>query len=179
MTYPRQSWLDPRVVVRASRIEGHGLFAAAPIRAGDVVAVIGGDPIDDATLADVAASGWPYSSITVADGVHLLLDPDHPIRYGNHGCTPNLWLSDATAMAARRDIAEGEELTQDYAVYTGVESWRMPCRCGSLECREVVTGQDWQLPRLRQAYGDRWSPPLLAKIRRLEDAGPDCPSGVP
>lgn len=95
------------------------------------------------------------------------LNPDHPIRFGNHSCAPNLWLAGATSLVARRDVAAGEELTQDYATYTGVESWRMPCRCGSDGCRGVVTGRDWRLPALRWAYGDRWTPPLLARIRQL------------
>jgi MFS family permease len=173
MTYPRQSWLDPRVAVRPSPIEGSGLFATAPIRAGEVVAVIGGETIDDATLAGIHAGGQRYDSVTVADGVHLLLDPTHPIRYGNHGCTPNVWLAGTTTLVARCDIATGEELTQDYAVFTGMESWTMPCRCGSVDCRRIITGRDWRLPALRQAYGERWSPPLLARIRRLDNGQHD------
>jgi MFS family permease len=168
VTYPRRSWLDPRVTVRPSPIEGSGLFATEPIRAGETVAVVGGEPIDDQRLAQIDASGQPYDSIAVAAGVHLLLDSAHPIRYGNHSCTPNLWLADATTLVARRDIAAGDELTQDYAVYTGVESWTMPCHCDTDGCRRVVTGRDWRLPQLRQAYGDRWSPALLVRIRQLE-----------
>lgn len=158
------------MVVGESRIDRQGLFAQRPIRAGELVAVVGGEVIDDAELARIGGSGRPYSSITVADGRHLLLDPDHPIRFGNHSCIPNLWLAGATSLVARRDVAAGEELTQDYAIYTGVESWRMPCRCGSDGCRGVVTGRDWRLPALRRAYGDRWAPPLLARIRQAGDA---------
>ncbi len=48
--FRRTSWLDPRIEVRSSRIEGRGLFAREPIHAGEVVAVMGGIPITTAQL---------------------------------------------------------------------------------------------------------------------------------
>ncbi|MFC4117486.1 hypothetical protein [Nonomuraea zeae] len=58
----------------------------------------GGQLINDETLATLTP---PYSSLTVEEGVHLLLDPAHPVRYGNHSCEPNLWHRDATTVIAR------------------------------------------------------------------------------
>lgn len=142
--------------------QGTGLFAVHPITKDETVMRLGGRVIDDDTLAHLTP---PYSSLTVAEGVHLLLDPGHPVRYGNHSCDPNLWHQDATTVTARRDIAPGEELTIDYATHTGVESWSMTCDCGTPACRRVVTGKDWRLPHLRAAYGTHWSPPLLQRIQ--------------
>ncbi|WP_157254280.1 SET domain-containing protein-lysine N-methyltransferase [Nonomuraea typhae] len=98
-------------------------------------------------------------------GVRLLLDPAHPVRYGNHSCAPTLWHRGATTLIARRDITPGEELTIDYATHTGVVTWSMNCRCGSSLCRSIVTGDDWRLPQLQAAYGTHWSPPLLDRIK--------------
>ncbi len=123
---------------------------------------LGGQLIDDEALADLVP---PYSSLTVEDGLHLLLDPASAVRYGNHSCDPNLWHADATTVTARMDISPGEELTIDYATHTGVETWTMTCLCHSVICRGAVTGRDWRLPRLREAYGDHWSPPLLDRIK--------------
>jgi uncharacterized protein len=123
---------------------------------------LGGRVIGDETLARLTP---PYSSVTVGKGVHLLLDPDHPVRYGNHSCDPNLWHRDATTVIARRDISPGEEVTIDYATHTGVETWSMNCRCDTPLCRGVVTGDDWRLSRLQAAYGTHWSPPLLERIK--------------
>ena len=41
--------------------------------------------------------------------------------YTNHSCDPNVWMQDEVTLAARRDIAIGEELTIDYAMIEGDE----------------------------------------------------------
>ena len=159
--YPTRCWLTPKAQVHPSAIEGLGLFAITPISAGEVVMRLGGQLIDDAALARLSP---PYSSLTVGNGLHLLLDPAHPVRYGNHSCDPSLWHADATTVVARRHINPGQELTIDYATHTGIETWTMTCHCGSAICRGAVTGRDWQLPHLQRAYGHHWSPPLLDRI---------------
>jgi hypothetical protein len=159
--YSTTCWLSPDVQVRDSTIEGFGLFAARALAAGTVVERLGGRVLDDTELASLRP---PYSSLTVAEGTHLLIDDTHPVRYGNHSCTPNLWHLDATTIALRTDVPEGTELTIDYATHTGVPDWSMRCSCGSAHCRGTVTGRDWQLPDLRAAYGTHWSPALLARI---------------
>jgi hypothetical protein len=159
--FPTRCWLVPRARVGTSAIEGKGLFAAAGIRSGEIVIRLGGQLIDDAALAALTP---PYGSLAVDHGRHLLLDPAHPVRYGNHCCDPNLWHTDAVTVVARRDIHPGEELTIDYATHTGTETWNMVCRCGTPLCRGVVTGRDWQLTHLQRAYGNHWSPPLLDRI---------------
>jgi hypothetical protein len=158
-----QCWLTPSASARASAIEGLGLFVAEPIAAGDVVIRLGGRVIDGVALAALQP---PYSSVVLDEGVHLLIDPAHPVRYGNHGCDPNLWHLDAVTVAARRDIAAGEELTIDYATHTGMEDWSMACLCGRPNCRGRVTGADWRRADLRAAYGDHWTPVLLRRIER-------------
>ena len=162
MEIPEACWLTPAAEVRPSPIEGLGLFVVRPISAGAPVMRLGGQVIDDAALAALTP---PYSSVAIDDGAHLLIDPAHPVRYGNHGCAPNLWVEGALAVVARRDIAAGEELTVDYATQTGTEAWRMPCRCGAPACRHEITGADWRLPHLQAAYGDHWTPMLLRRIR--------------
>jgi hypothetical protein len=159
--YPTACWLSPDVVVRDSPIEGLGLFAVRPLTEGTVVERLGGRVVGDAELAALTP---PYSSLTVADGRHLVLDPGHPVRYGNHSCAPNLWHVDATTIALRTDVPSDTELTIDYATHTGVPGWSMRCACGSADCRGTVPGQDWRRPDLRTAYGHHWSPALLARI---------------
>jgi hypothetical protein len=164
--YPPRSWLHPAIAVRPSAIEGRGLFATQPLAAGTVVQRIGGRVIDDDALARLVAAGEPYSTTAVGGGHHLLQTPDDPLRFGNHSCDPNLWMLDATTVAARRDIAASEELTTDYAFFTTEPAWRMPCRCGSRTCRGIVTGDDWRLPALRAAYAGHFSPHVAALIAR-------------
>jgi hypothetical protein len=43
----------------------------------------------------------------------------------NHSCDANLWMGDEVTVVARCDIAAGEELTQDYALYTASPTFSM------------------------------------------------------
>ncbi|MEV0731459.1 hypothetical protein [Polymorphospora sp. NPDC050346] len=67
-------------------------------------------------------------------------------------------------VVARRPIPAGEELTIDYATLTGTETWSMTCRCGSPLCRQTVTGRDWRLPELQDAYRGHWMSWLAERI---------------
>ena len=159
-------WLHPDVEVRGSAIAGRGLFTRAAIPAGTVVSRLGGRLVSTRELAAVLAEpGRPYvDTIMVAEDAHLVLPPRRDNGYGNHGCDPNLWWSGPYELVARRDVAAGEELTNDYAASTGDPAFRMACACGSPLCRGTVTGGDWRLPELRERYGEHWVPALRARI---------------
>ncbi|WP_250003512.1 SET domain-containing protein [Actinoplanes sp. M2I2] len=161
-------WLHPAVEVRPSAVDGDGLFARTPISRGATVSRLGGRLVSTGELTDLLdnSTGW-VDTITVAEDVHLVLPPGRPNGKGNHSCDPNLWWGPPYTLIARRDLAAGEELTNDYATSTGVEAWRMSCRCGTRRCRGVVSGQDWKRLDLRQIYGDHWVPALRSRIRGL------------
>lgn len=163
---PQRCWLDPRVVVRPSRIEGLGLFATAPIRLGEAVGMLGGRVIDDEELGQIARTREKYNSAAIDEGVNLLLEDDELIARGNHSCDPNLWMRDAFTLEARRDIAVAEEVTVDYGLQTAVE-WEMPCNCGAPRCRKIIRGTDWRLPDLQRRYAGHFSPFLNARIAAL------------
>ena len=162
-------WLHPDVEVRGSPIAGVGLFAKAAIRAGEVVSRLGGQLVSRAELTQLLVSADQYvNTITVADDLHLVLPQWSLNGYGNHSCDPNLWWVDAYTLAARRDIAAGEELTNDYATSTTSPEFTMECRCGSSLCRRSISGDDWRLPHLERQYGDHWVPAVLTRIRSLQ-----------
>ncbi|GAB4050926.1 hypothetical protein GCM10028775_25320 [Catellatospora paridis] len=162
-------WLHVDVELGTSPIAGKGLFARAALPAGTVVSRLGGHLVSWAELQELftrAAREQRYvDTVSVADDLHLVLPPRRPNGYGNHSCDPNLWWVDAYTLAARRDIAAGEELTNDYGTSTAVGGFRMDCACGASLCRGVITGDDWQLPDLRERYDDHWIPLLLDRIR--------------
>lgn len=164
--YRRTSWLDPRIEVRPSRIEGRGLFAREPIRAGEVVAVMGGVPITAARLAEIIATGEAYSCAAIGEDLHLLQGADDALRFGNHSCDPNLWMRDAVAIEARRAIEPGDEVATDYALMTVDPAWRMRCRCGSRACRGVIRGDDWRREELQRRYRGHFVPFIDERIRR-------------
>ncbi|HUY25736.1 MAG TPA: SET domain-containing protein [Candidatus Saccharimonadales bacterium] len=167
MIAPSSCWLHPGVVLGRSEIEGRGLFAAQPIEVGELVSRLGGSIVTDAELAvrfgqqaSDPTVGY-IDTITVGEGLHLLMPVGRANHCGNHSCDPNLWWIDAFTLVARRDIASGEELTNDYGTSTAVSSFRMQCRCGSPLCRTFITGDDWRNCELRSRYGQYWVPELL------------------
>jgi SET domain-containing protein len=161
-------WLDPRVVARASTIEGLGLFATAPIAKGEAVGILGGRVIDDAELRQISRTRSKYSSAAIGEGVNVLLEDDEVIDRGNHSCDSNLWMRDEFTLEARRNIATGEEVTMDYALLTSDADWEMTCSCGSPHCRKVVRGDDWMRPELQDRYRGRFSPFLNRWIEDMD-----------
>ncbi|MEM7499510.1 MAG: SET domain-containing protein-lysine N-methyltransferase [Pseudomonadota bacterium] len=166
-------WFSPKAAKRASGIEGRGLFAVALIAAGEVVVVKGGHVFDRAMRDRVEPLLGP-SEIQI--GEDLFIGPVTPaereggMMHLNHSCAPNLGLMGEMTFGARRDIAEGEELSFDYA--TGDDDdWEMDCTCGAAACRGRITGQDWRLLAVRAANAG-WFAPYLAR-RIAAEAGAD------
>jgi len=162
----RMSYLSPKTEVRESPIEGRGLFAAAPIAAGELVAVKGGHVFDRTTLERIAPRLGP-AEIQIAE--NLFIGPldsserEGSMIFSNHSCQPNLGVAGQILFVAMRDVASGEELTHDWAM-TDDDQNRMDCRCGAAACRKVVTGQDWRRPELQQKYRGFFSWYLQKKI---------------
>jgi hypothetical protein len=65
MKVPSACWLDPRVAVRPSPIDGLGLFAAAPIDHGEIVEVLGGTILTDAQVQAMIDRGERYDGIVL------------------------------------------------------------------------------------------------------------------
>ena len=170
MEVPPQCWLHPAVEVSRSPIEGLGLFARAALRAGEVVARLGGTVVDEEELRRMLNEravdrSLPYvDTISLNNNRHLVLPSGNLVRFGNHSCDPNLWWLDSLTLGARRDIEAGEEVTTDYATSTAMSDFRMTCSCGTKNCRRVITGDDWKLEALRASYGAHWTAALLARF---------------
>jgi SET domain-containing protein len=91
--------------------------------------------------------------------VWLALETDEPSEI-NHSCDPNLWWLDGVTLGARRDIAAGEELTYDYATSIDDPDYMLRCHCETYRCRQMVTGDDRQVPELQRRYAGHWRIPL-------------------
>jgi uncharacterized protein len=166
--YLSTTWYDPRVEVRPSSIHGLGMFARQPIRAGDVVVRLGGTVMTQEAFQAFILTVPRYNAVQIGEEAHLV-DVATTIGGMNHSCDANLWMGDEVTVVARCDIAAGEELTQDYALYTASPTWTMqPCRCGTVVCRGVITGLDWQRPDVQERYREHFSPFLNERIRRLQ-----------
>ena len=169
-TYLPLTCYDPRAEVRSSSIQGMGMFASQPIHEGEVVVRIGGTVMTEEEFRAYISTVSRYNAMQIGEETHLV---DLPTALGgmNHCCDANLWMRNEVTVVARRDIAVGEELTQDYAFYTTSPTWTIkPCRCGTPVCRLMVTGSDWQLPAVQDRYRDHFSPFLNERIRRLRES---------
>ena len=162
--------MDERLVVRVSPIEGRGLFFTDRLPAGTVVIRLGGRLVSTVELGALIRdagddSTVPYvDTITVYEDAHLVLPPSTPIHFGNHSCEPTLWLVGPFEVATRRNVTAGEEATIDYGTVSGVEGFRMACRCGAAACRGEVTSADWMRVELQDRYRGHWVPALQERI---------------
>lgn len=170
---PSECRLHEAIEVRASPIEGRGLFATDHIRAGEIVTQLGGRLVSRAELddliAEAEATGTYVDCISVDDGIDLVMPPGQDVHFGNHSCDPNIWHTDAVTLVARRDIAPDEEIVLDYATQADSADMSFACSCGSRLCRGVVTGADWRRPDLQERYGEHWVPVLRKRIAGLSD----------
>ena len=169
--YLPQTWKDPRIEFRTSRISGIGMFAREPIKKGEIACIVGGNVMDDAEFAAFQATHPLYNSIQIDDHLHLVEDPE-VTRYlegsMNHSCDSNTWMEDEVTLVARRDIESAEEVTVDYALFTTQSNWMLDarCHCGSPHCRRVITGDDWRREDVQERYRGHFSPFINRRIER-------------
>ena len=117
-----------------------------------------GDASSRIGASSIAGKGT-FAAVPIAEGTELGLG--EPV---NHSCEPNLWWAGPQRYLARRDIAAGEELTYDYATVIADPQFLLRCHCESYRCRQLVTGDDWQIPQLQQLYAGRWGPDVRERL---------------
>ena len=175
---PSAVWIDDRLVVRPSPIEGNGLFATSDIPVGTVVVRMGGRLVSTPELAELIAAvvadpELPYvDTITIAEDAHLVLPPGTAVHFANHSCDPALWHVGPYELATRRAVAAGDEVTVDYGTNSGADGFTMTCRCRAATCRGAVSSADWRRPDLQERYRGHWVPALQRRIEQLASEGP-------
>ncbi|KAL7500299.1 hypothetical protein ACHAWT_008242 [Skeletonema menzelii] len=131
-----------------STIEGWGVFTEEPINSGDLIIEYRGELIGHAVAdkrereyedANVPDYMFRIDAYTVCDATRL----GNVARFINASCSPNCYTQIITAnenkrivIYAKRNIARGEELCYDYKFPIEMDpAKRIPCGCGSIECR--------------------------------------------
>ncbi len=150
----------------ASAIAGRGLFAVEPIAAGEVVAIKGGHIVTTEAVRSLPER-LQNSEIQISDGFCLVAleeaEYEPVMLFLNHCCEPNVGFAGNIVLVAMRDVAAGEELTTDYALFDDYDGG-MECQCGAPSCRRRIGGRDWQRPDLQRKYGSYFSSYLRARI---------------
>ncbi|WP_161988653.1 SET domain-containing protein-lysine N-methyltransferase [Pedococcus bigeumensis] len=85
----------------------------------------------------------------------------------NHSCDPTLaWSADGAGLEAFRDLSAGEELTVDYATSSADPDMLVRCHCETYRCRQMVTGDDWQIPQVQRRYAGHFAPSVQSLVDR-------------
>ena len=138
MTEPaaRPAYQKYAVAVRASAIDGQGVFAAEPIAGRRKIGEIRGEAISVAEARIRATRHERVMIVELSDERALdFRRSTDPMRYTNHSCRPNARLDirqGRVEFYALRDIAPGEEITVNYGP-THHEG-TLACRCGMAGC---------------------------------------------
>jgi len=138
------------VKVKPSPIEGLGLFAVQPFKAGVTIREVNvvREITDEHPLRPEL--GERADHCDYPDGRVVLIGP--PDRHLNHSCDPNTYIryeAGRCFIVARQDIPSGQELTCDYRInVTGGDAW--PCKCGADRCLGTVAGDCFELPEAFQ-----------------------------
>jgi hypothetical protein len=156
--------VEGSVEVRASQIEGLGIFALRSFQVGERIRRI--NVVREITSESPLRSelGERADHCDYPDGKVVLIG--FPDRHVNHRCDPNayqLYEEGTPYLVARRAITPGDEISVDYNInITAGTAW--PCKCGATRCRGIVEGDFFHLPKEWQ----REYRPLLADwfIRR-------------
>jgi len=153
----RLTWISDTV--------GYGVVATAPLPAGTIVWAP--DPLD-LRLNPAQVAALPEAvrrqvlRLTYVDQHgNRVLAWDRG-RHVNHSCDPALCSAGYDCSVAARDIAIGQEITEDYGSYVGE---RFPCACGTASCRgEVRPERD---PALLECWQRRFER-ILPRIPAVE-----------
>lgn len=125
------------VEVRASAIDGRGVFAAEPIAARRKIGEIRGESISvaEARIRATRQQRVMIVEVSTRRAIDFRRSSD-PMRYTNHSCAPNARLAirqGRVEFVSLRAIAPGEEISVDYGE-THHEG-KLACRCGAENCR--------------------------------------------
>jgi SET domain-containing protein len=153
------SWRSPKSEVRQSSIHGRGLFTTADIKKDEIILIKGGHVVGREQLRDINARLGP---VEIQIGDDLFIAPvtaderEGSMLYSNHSCDANLGVCGNIVFVAARDIDAGEELTHDWCM-TDDDNYSVECKCGSPNCRKILTGKDWKKPELQKKYAGYFS----------------------
>lgn len=124
------------VVVRQRPDNQRGLFVLVPVHNYEVVLALDGPVIDHASRYSIQI-----------DNLHIEGTPKSNM-YLNHSCSPNTYVDwSARCLRALREIAAGEELTNNYLTTDWEFHESFVCACGAPNCYGLLRGFKYLSPQ--------------------------------
>ncbi len=132
-----------KLIIRASKIHGQGLFAAEDIPANKYLIEYTGEVVTRREALKREKED-DERGITYIFDVNSRISIDavrggNESKYINHSCDPNCKVvrrADRIFLYSKKPIKKGEELTYDYAF--DKDSKKEICKCGSPRCRGLI-----------------------------------------
>ena len=126
------------VEVRASAIDGQGVFAAEPIAPRRKIGEIRGESISvaEARIRATRHARVMLVEVSATRAIDFRRSSD-PMRYTNHSCRPNARLDirqGRVEFYALRPITPDEEITVNYKPTH--HDGKLACRCGAPNCAD-------------------------------------------
>ena len=130
---------------------GYGVFARRPIPKGTIVYVK--DPLEiEVSPEQFETMDSQFQAVvnwfSYIDERSCRIVSWDIAKYVNHCCDCNSISTGYGFEIATRDIAAGEEITDEYGIFNLPQP--LECCCGSTNCRGVISGEDWN------TYGRIW-----------------------
>ncbi|MCO6483684.1 MAG: SET domain-containing protein-lysine N-methyltransferase [Flavobacteriales bacterium] len=145
--------MPSKIIRRNSKIHGQGVFATAPIKAGEEIVEYKGKLRSHADVDEEYGGDDTGHTFLFILNEHYVIDANiggNTARWINHSCAPNCKAyvigdesddprKDRVVIEALRDIRAGEELTYDYDIQvegpiTKEERKLWACHCGAPNC---------------------------------------------
>ncbi|MBI0326790.1 SET domain-containing protein [Burkholderia plantarii] len=160
-----------RIVVRRSGVHGKGVFAAAPIKAGERVVEYKGERISwkEALRRHPHDPNDPNHTFYFALEEGGVIDgkvDGNSARWINHSCAPNCEAEENAGRVfihALRDVEAGEELFYDYGLVIDAKLTKQlkrdyACHCGASTCRGTmlaVSGESDRKKKKKDGKGEK------------------------
>ena len=146
-------------------ISGKGMIAAELIESGELIWQPGSKIVSIEQLDKIQGKFRAIFYFSQIDE-DLFAQNIEQERAMNHSCNPNSVLMERNIVALRT-IHPGEEITYDYGLTETYPPWRIRCRCGYRDCREVVSNEDYKDTRLVRERGANIADYVLRAASRV------------
>lgn len=137
------------VEIREIKNKGRGIFALKDYKKGESILEITGEIIDTedpSNYPEEIREHW--APMGKFGDKFRFIKPEVPWMYMNHSCDFNAGVIDDRNLIASKNIKKGEEINIDYSTLfiesltNGKKQLMMECRCGSKNCRKVISTFD-------------------------------------